>query len=369
MNSYLNLPTMFATHRLLKGILAQRSNGQVVLKTDQGNIPVQLEGSEAPFGREIIFRVIREEPGMIVLSPYHIESLTEALPFLKELFRTDQQSALELIQAITNENLPLSREVFTDLKRWMLTAEKVWGVKVHPQAFTFLMAKELPITPKTVLLAIYTLFPSIQKEMWRMTEKGQQISQGWAEIWRGGQVPARGSTVRPEDVGPRIEARIFTFLTELPKVVKKNYANYSFPGKKEKEQMLPQAVTFLEAEARHDLSLPHFLFYLSSEDGRQQVKWEGRGERAGEAEPSGNYSFRLGYQSPTLGAIEVIGVRNPTGLQLTIRAESSLALDRLKAMQPYLETKGWSISKFQLESVREIGNKDRSIPLRVDGWL
>ncbi|NLW55438.1 MAG: hypothetical protein GX050_02230 [Firmicutes bacterium] len=369
MNPSLNLPAMFSTHRLLKGMLVEGNDGQVVLKTEQGTVPVQLEGLAVPFGREIIFQVIREEPGKIVLSPYHVESLTEKLPFLKDLFGENQQAALEVLQALTNENLPLTREIFADIKRWMLTAEKVWGVKVHPQVFAFLRAKELPINPQTALWALYALFPFVQQELWGMTEEGQQLAQRWLEVWRGKQtpVPPRGDAARAEALTDEVAARIVEFLTGLRKAVKKPFALSS--SGREEEPTLRQAVSFLEMHARHDLSLPHFLFYLFSADGQPQVRWEGRGDQAGKAEPSGGFSFRLIFQSPTLGTVEIIGAKNPEGLQLKVRAESSLALQRLTALQPYLENKGWLISNFQFESGPADDHRERFIPLQVDGWL
>ncbi len=373
MNGPLNLPTIFTTHRFLKGMLVEGKDGQVVLKTDNGFIPVQLEGSMPPFGREIIFQVIREEPGKIVLSPYHMESITEKLPFLRDLFGNNLQAAFELLQALTNENLPLTREVFADLKKWMLTAEKVWGVKVDPRVFAFLRAKELPVTPQTVLWALYALFPSVQRELWWMTEKGQELAQHWLAVWRGTKKTdspqSVGVSPDPEALTGDLAERVFNFLTGLRGLVKKHYGFYSSSGKVEKEQLLRQAVTFLEALARNDSSLPHFLFYLFSEDGQPQVRWEGRGSKAGKAGSSGEFSFRLIYQSASLGEVEITGVRNQAGLQLKVRTENSLALKQFPALRSFLEQKGWLISRFQVESGAEDCRQERFIPLQVEGWL
>ena len=151
-------PSQLGMNGLLKGQLEQSQDGRVLLRTKQGVFPVRVEGEGVPFGKEVVFRLLREEPGLVVLSPYRLETLGEALPFFKELFAGEEILGRQLLLAAVQENLPLTREVLFNLKRGLLTAEQAWGVKVHPRAVAFLQARALPLSPRTLLWAYMFCF-------------------------------------------------------------------------------------------------------------------------------------------------------------------------------------------------------------------
>ncbi len=368
MNSSFSMPVNLETHRFIKGTLVRSSAGQVILETSKGNFPVKIEGSDAPFDQEIIFRLIHEEPGLLVLSPYHVESLFETLPFLKNLFFTDEEAGMKLLQAVVKEGLPLTREVFCDLKKWLLTAEKVWGVKIHPQAFTFLMAKGIPITPKSVLWALYTLFPSVQKELWRMAASSEKLlpllTEGRKENFETKQNLSLQDAAGDSAL---FKKELLDLFTLLPKHFRDKSSSLHSSDSLV-DRLFKDAVKFLEVEARSDQSLPHVLLYLFNED-KPLVRWEGRGSSPAGLENNNNFSFRFHFKSALLGKIQVIGVNNKSGLNLMITVERLLSPNYFQDLKPFLENKGWRIIGVHVQQYNEVKSKGSSLPLRVDGWL
>lgn len=333
----------------IKGRLEQTQEGQVVLKTGQRVIPVKLDGESAPFGQETVFRLLREEPGLIVLAPYRSETIGEALPFFKQLFAGDEDFGRKLLRAAVQESLPLTREVLSNLKRGITIAKRQWGVQVHPRAIAFLQARAIPLTPRSLLAALYTLFPSVQKTMWQKAGRGLIMN---SKMTEGMGLPLSTPEQRAEE--------------KIPDATKK-------PGL---EPVLREAITFLQCEARRDATLPHFIFCLFP-TAEREARWEGRyfsdrekSEEQVERGASGeSYAFRLLYQSPCLGQLEVIGVNNQSGLKLTVKADRSVLDNHLFAgFQSYLEEKGWPIQAVQFEESQAEEDVDLH-PLRIDGWL
>ena len=126
-------------------------------------------GGGAPSARRLSSAFSGKNRAWSSLSPYRLETLEEALPFYKELFAGEEDLGRRLLLAAVQESLPLTREVFFNLKKGLFTAEKEWGVKIHPRVVAFLQARALPLTPRTLLWALYVLFPSVQKVMWQRT--------------------------------------------------------------------------------------------------------------------------------------------------------------------------------------------------------
>ena len=343
--SFLPLPSK----GFIKGRLEQLKAGHIVLETAEGVFPVKVEGETVPIGEEVVFRLLREEPGLIVLSPYHTENLTEALPFFKELFAQDEDLGRRLIKAAVQESLPLTREVMLTIKKGLIQAEQRWGVKVHPRAIAFLQAQKIPLTPQSLLGALYILFPSVQKVMWQKFGGSLKFNPVLEELIQS----AQGDQQNTAD--------------------DKN----TDPTKKQSlEEVFRETITFLQRQADQEVTLPHFVFYYFPTADRE-ARWEGRSFAApdpngGEEEGAGReqgYAFRLEYQSPSLGQIQVYGGNNKSGLNITVMAERSL-LDGnlLTGFRSYLEDKGWPVRSVQFQEYREEGDFSFS-PLRIDGWL
>src|SRR5690554_4139606 len=158
----------------INGKLTQNDQGVLVLTTESRSIPVRLEGASIPLGKEVVFKFLRAEPGRLLLTPLsQWESLEENLPFLKNIPLAERDAWEALIKAAVQEKLPLDQDVLSALRKWSLTAEKSWGVKVAPRVFAFLIGKDFPITPATVLWALYARYPSVQKEIWRQFAAAQ----------------------------------------------------------------------------------------------------------------------------------------------------------------------------------------------------
>ena len=154
--------------RFINGKLTKTTEGELFLKTSSGSISVRIEGASVPLDQEAFFEFLRAEPGRLLLTPLtEWESLQQALPFLKGLPQAEPGTWEGLVKAAVAEGLPLDQEVLLSLRKMSLTAEKSWGVKVAPRVFAFLLSKELPVTQATVLWALYTRYPAVQKEIWR----------------------------------------------------------------------------------------------------------------------------------------------------------------------------------------------------------
>ena len=86
-------PYHFGAKGFIKGQLEQNKDGQVVLRTREGVIPVKVEGDGVPLGEEVVFRLLREEPGLVVLTPYRLETIGERCLFLKNCLPVRRTSA------------------------------------------------------------------------------------------------------------------------------------------------------------------------------------------------------------------------------------------------------------------------------------
>ena len=343
------LPYQLGSKGFIKGQLEQSKDGRVVLRTKQGVFPVKVEGETVPLGEEVVFRLLREEPGLVVLSPYRLETLGEALPFFKELFAGEEVLGRKLLLAALQENLPLTREVLFNLKKGLITAEKQWGVKTHPRAVAFLQARNLPLAPRTLLWALYILFPSVQKVMWQQTSDQPPILpfSTKKEVDKGAEAGEKNTAVTTKD--------------ELLEVV------------------FREARTFLRHQAHRDPGLPHHLFYYFPPT-QAEIRWVGRGfaslDQTGEEEDNEHreqnqprYAFCLAYQSPVFGKLEIIGVNNQSGLNLKVLAASSvLSQNYFAGLQAYLEDKGWPVRSVEFEEY-QVEEEANFQPLRIDGWL
>lgn len=348
------------THRFVRGTLQRTSEGTIILNTGSGSIPVSIEGAMLPLDQEEIFQLIREEPGLLLLAPYRRESLTEALPFLKELLIANEEEAMDLLQAAVSEELPLTREVFSSLKKWGLTAEKLWGVKVDPKVFAFLLAKKLPITPKSIIWAVYSLSPSAQKEIWKMAFRGLDISQLFKD--RGEKM------IQHNEFGKKVSTdelskQIITLLEQLNS--KKSAINVK---QSKEEEILKEAAKFLESEASKDPFFPQVVLYLCTEE-KNQVRWEGKGFKAENDSRTDSFSFRLIYQSSVLGDLQVSGVSSSSELNLIVSVEDKSNYCYFTELKSYLQNRGWQVKGISFQDLQKEDRKEKPVPLRVDGWL
>lgn len=437
--------------RLLQGIVTRSPNGEFFLRTAAGSTRVTIEGASVPLGEEVIFKFLRQEPGRLILTPLsRWEALEESLPFLKELPASDRGSWEGIIRAAMGEGLPLEKKILLSLRKWSLTAEKEWGVVVHPKVFAFLLAKDLPVRPATIIWALYSKFPSVQKEVWRLAAEALPSLYGGVAL-PAGEAPSgndlleiltallknlagegggvnftgtgeAGTASRTGEAGAAIEtgettnertaagegappekmltsseltqqsssARISNRLLdevgkageELPAAGKEEGSN---PAQKagvgqhggetaEKTArseefwmgMLREVTRFLAGQARMDQSLPDLAFFLFPRP-KQEVRWEGKGESGGGAE---GYSFRLNYDSESLGKVEVIGAKTEGGLELMIGVEDVGAFEPyFTELQEHLQSKGWSIRRLRFYNLTEQKRRVDSLPPRVDGWV
>lgn len=349
MNSGYLPPYHPGTKGFIKGQLEQSKDGQVVLRTKQGVFPVKVEGEGIPLGAEIVFRLLREEPGLVVLSPYRLETLWETLPFFKELFAGEETLGRQLLLAAVQEKLPLTREVLLNLKKGLITAEKEWGVQIHPRAVAFLQARNIPLAPRTLLWALYLLFSAVQKVMWQQTGVQPPI------------LPflAKSHAEEEGDTGEENPA--------------------AQTGDELVEAVFREARIFMRQQADRDPGLPHLLFYYCPTP-KTEIRWAGRGfgfpeEKNGDEEKEGReqnqpcYAFCLAYQSPVFGKMEIIGVNNQSGLNLKVLADRAVLSQNLFAgLQAYLEAKGWPVRSVKVEEY-QAGEAASLQPLRIDGWL
>lgn len=339
--------------RLLRGRVLKSAEGELFLKTPKGSFPVQLEGQSIPLGEEFAFKFLRHEPGRVILTPLsQWEYWQEALPFLKELPGAGSgcKEWESWIRAAVRQGLPLDKEVLLSLRRWSLTAEKNWGIKVDPEVFAFLLRKNLPVTPGSILLSLYLLFPRVQKEVWLNAlprPKGEQ----------------RGD----EETGRQLLELITSGLAKAT-------------GREESGEgrrglwtgILRAAAKFLTGQACQDEAFPHLAFYLSPRP-EKTAGWVGRGTGEGDGEKG--YSFRLTWHSKVLGQVEITGVERKEELDLLIGLERTAMESRpevlrgCKEIQSYLENRGWKVKNLFFSQLNGKKQERSFIPPRIDGWI
>lgn len=353
----MNLSFPAGIPRLLRGQLIKSADGGLFLKTTKGFFPVKLEGEPIPLGEEFAFKFLRHEPGRVVMTRLsQWEYWREALPFLTELPGTDAEWQ-NLLQAAVRQGLPLEKEILLSLRRWVLTAEKNWGVKVDPEVFAFLLSKNLPVTPGSILLTLYLLFPRVQKEVWLNAH-------AFPKETRNGR-------------GEEIQGRLLSFfVSALAKAAGKEENGTGLRGFW--TGLLRTTAKFLAGQARQDENLPQMVVCLSPEP-EKTVRWEGRGPAKGDREEKG-YSFRLTWRSQVLGRVEVTGVERKEEVELLIAVEEVLvktqpaAWKSLQEFKSYLEDKGWKVKQVVFSKITD-GEKTRAraaesfMPPRVDGWV
>jgi hypothetical protein len=277
-----------------------------------------------------------------------METLGETLPFFKELFANEEELGLKLLSAAMQEKLPLNRAVLTDLKKGLITVEKQWGLIVHPRALAFLQARSIPLTPRSLLWALYALFPTVQKVLWHKAGTADSLFPDFKR--EGGE--REGRPDHPQTNGPAQK--------EVP------------------AEICKETVAFLHQQARHDPTLPHFVYYLFP-SSQEELRCTGRkfsmsttdNDKGGNGEEDG-FAFALDYQSDFFGPLQITGVYNKLGLNLTIGAEPAV-LDRnlLNGLGYYLAEKGWPVRSVQFQTYQERKEELPPIfpPLRIDGWL
>lgn len=348
----MNLSFPTGIPRLLRGQLVKGEEGRLFLKTAKGFFPVRLEGEPIPLGREFTFKFLRYEPGRVVmarLTPW--EYWQESLPFLKELPGNEEEWQ-KLLQAALRQNLPLEKEILLSLRRWVLTAEKKWGVDVDPEAIAFLLKKNLPVTPGTILAALYLLFPRVQKEIWLNAHAFP------------GKPPGR----EEEEAGERL---LSFFTSALAKAAGKGEDGEGLRGLW--TGLLRMVSRFLAAQAGQDEALPQMVVCLSP-GPEKTVRWEGRGPEAGEEREKG-YSFRLAWNSRILGPVEVAGVAREDEVELLVAVEKTRveaqpeAWRDLQELKSYLEDRGWKVNQVLFSQITEGEEKAEPVPPRVDGWV
>lgn len=351
MKTELLFSSPFPARGFIRGCLEKNQTGEVVLKTREGVFPVKLEGEMVTLGEELVFRVLREEPGRLVLTPYRMETLPEALPFFKELFANEEATGIKLLLAAVQENLPLTREVLAGLKKGLLIAEREWGVQVHPRALAFLQARGIPLTPRTLLGALYTLFPAVQKVIW-------------------------------QKVGPKLLPAPVALLGNAEKMATRGEEKETAVQGKGLEDFFTEAVAFLRQQAESEPALPHFLFYLFPAFPGE-VRWAGRkfpapeqqgpDPEAGAKGKRAGFGFCLEYQSASLGRLQIIGSGDQQGIKLTVGAEQAV-IDQnvLSGLGPYLCQKGWPVRSVEFHVHQGENGEELSpvlYPLRIDGWM
>ncbi|NLY89348.1 MAG: hypothetical protein GX085_06975 [Firmicutes bacterium] len=338
--------------RLLRGQLVKGEEGRLFLKTARGFFPVKLEGEPIPLGQEFTFKFLRHEPGRVVmtrLSPW--EYWQEALPFLKELPGNEEEWQ-KLLQAALRQNLPLEKDILLSLRRWVLTAEKKWGVSVDPQVFAFLLKRNLPVTPGSILATLYLLFPRVQKEIWLNAHA----------------FPGKTPGGEDEETGKRL---ISFFTSALAKAGGKGEDGAGL--RRLWTGLLRMATKFLAVQAGKDEGLPQMVVCFSP-GPEKTVRWEGRGTAEGDEREKG-YSFRLTWNSQVLGRVEVAGVAREEEAELLVAVEKAWAEAQpeawraLQELKPYLEDRGWRIKQVLFSRITEGEEKAEPMPPRVDGWV
>jgi len=64
----MNLSFPTGIPRLLRGQLVKGEEGRLFLKTAKGVLPVRLEGEPIPLDREFTFKLLRYDPGRVVIA-------------------------------------------------------------------------------------------------------------------------------------------------------------------------------------------------------------------------------------------------------------------------------------------------------------
>lgn len=275
--------------RFINGKLTKTIEGELFLKTSSGSIPVRIEGASVPLDQEVLFEFLRAEPGRLLLTPLtEWESLRQALPFLEGMSQAEQGTWEELVKAAVQEGLPLDQDVLLSLRKWSLTAEKSWGVKVAPQVFAFLLNKGLPVTQATALWALYARYPTIQKEIWRQlwSTQGQDDPVQTAGQSLSGHTGAPAQTVNQDGLIPPSTESPQEIATAIKGLIKLLHEGGDTPDQTPQSQ---QGKTLTgEKTQRVDQDSPDVLFFSVEKPDEQSASPTGAGkviEQFGEKYP------------------------------------------------------------------------------------
>jgi hypothetical protein len=151
----------------LEGKLAQDQSGQLLLQTRDGEaIPVRLMGIDLPLGQEMSFELAgREGQSLVYRAGTADSNISRFELLLKSWGMNADQSWQEMMSALYQEGLPLTKDNLFALERNLRLIRQEWGLQINPRILAMLMAKGIPVRPLTVLLTLYRTVPELRQEI------------------------------------------------------------------------------------------------------------------------------------------------------------------------------------------------------------
>ena len=148
---------------IIEGVLIQRDES-LVLKTNNGELPVRWLGTQAPLSERLLFSIVGHDDNSLILSMVSQNEVDRLEFMLKEWGFDNLFPWRTIIGELVREEMPITREILLSLRQNLRLAQQEWGVAIHPRIIVYLLARNLTITPQTVFWALYRLYPNLRGE-------------------------------------------------------------------------------------------------------------------------------------------------------------------------------------------------------------
>jgi hypothetical protein len=300
---------------LIEGVLIQREEA-LFLKTSIGELPVRWLGTQAPLSERLLFNIVGRDDKSLFLSLVS-QNEVERLEVLIREWGFDTSFPWRIIVGeLVREEMPITRENLSSLKQSLLLAQEEWGVVVHPRIFVYLLARNLPIKPYTVLWALYRLYPDLR-----------------------GDLPAQFSRRRSFQADLLDTENFETILKGM--------------GGSNTDSAMPIEPIYVQG-ALYTKEIWEF------PDGGQ-IHWHHSSKKRDKVDNG----FRFELIPPNLGLIEVLGKKDGTAYQISLTVDSHLVREfgeELPHWQVELERQGYQVI-LSIESAQSFTPK---LPMKID---
>lgn len=151
----------------IEGRLMLDQSGQPMLRTQAGELlSVRLMGIDLPLGQQMTFELIGKEGATLIYSAgANIQEMPRFESLLKSWGMEPDASWRDVMTALYQEGLPLTKDNVLALERNLRLIRQEWGFLIKPKVLAMMMAKNIPVQPQTVLATLFRAVPELRQEI------------------------------------------------------------------------------------------------------------------------------------------------------------------------------------------------------------